>query len=1553
MKQHITIIIFCLLAFSHVSGQNLNTVRNWAPVKPLLLESDVVDPARTTQEVLLTTEYIDGFGRPVQSVTRKSSPSQMDAVSFHKYDQWGRELQQFLPFVSGNDGNYKSNPEALQLSFNQTQFPGESNFYSQVDMENSPGNRVLKTYNPGSTWVGNSLGSTVRTMVNTDLDNVRIWTIDNAVRSVPVSTSYYPAGTLAKSIVTDEKNLQVIVYKDKQGQVILKKSQSTSAQDNGNGSSHLGWVCTYFVYDDWGNMRYVITPKAVALIDGSWTITSTISDELCYRYEFDQYKRVIIKKNPGTQTGMAGEVWTVYDQRGRTVMLQDGNLRGQQKWQYFQYDDQDRPVATGLMYDPVNYQNLNYHLSNALNYAVSPSYPDISLYSTELLTQSFYDNYSWTSGTGLSASMDQSNINNTAYFYTASNTVFPYPQQIKQSTISRGRLTGSRTEVLGTGGSQYLYTVNYYDDYGKVVQSQGTNITGGIDKATTQYSWTGISLRVLEEHAKNTGTTQTHKILTKMNYGSLGRLQSVTKTISSVINTSPTATVISGVEKTISTYTYNELGEVKVKTLGTDAAAAPLETQNFEYTVRGWLKGVNRNFTQSGSTTNYFGEDLGYDKSSTANGTTTFAQPMVDGNISGMVWKTKGDGIARKYDYTYDNLGQLTGAGYLQNTTSATWDKTYIDYSVSGISYDLNGNIKTLTHNGFILGGGNVVDNLSYNYMNGETSNRIMNVVDNANNPASRLGDFHYTGTKLSTATDYGYDANGNLVSDVNKNISSITYNILNLPNQVVVTSKGTITYTYDATGNKLKKVTQENNASVVQNGNNYTTDITTTTTYIAGFTYQSKTFSNPSLSALNVADALQYIAHDEGRARIVTPLYGPGPYYAYDYYVKDHLGNIRVTLTDELQQDTYPAATLEPSAVTTEQSFYNITNDANHIIPTSGLAWWPLVTGNSYNNNNNLPVPPDPTINPGGSSTKLYKLNGLSGDRFGMGIALKVMAGDKVSVFGKSVWHNNAGTTSNAYNVSGVLTSFINAFAGTSAVIGGSKGTATGTILNNNATTTGNLSNLLNNIPAPGGQTPKAGINWILFDEQFKPVESGSSFDPVNATADAVKSHVLPDISIIKSGYLYVYCSNESNQDVYFDNLQVVQNHGPLIEEAHYYPFGLSMFGLASKAYGKPKVNYGYQGKEMQNGEFYDGTGLEEYDFSARFYDPQLGRWWTQDPVTKYASPYSSMANNPAIFVDPDGKNPIVVAVIIGAIAGGYTGYKIAEAQGYNLGDIKTWGYMIGGAAIGAVSGYTGASIAAGGGFMANTFGLIFSSAYNSIGMSALSGGEIQPSVSFGAASLNLETGEFGWLGKKGNSFMENLGYTFGAMANLQDIFAGIHGTDATYRAESDGVPHARVNAPNYEGKVNGVDGSHKIDISVAHEHVDPSVYKCDGPCATGFGNVMDYAQYWATHVKGGVYYPTVVPTSFRVQLNNVNGRWLARMTERIIAKEGKFGIGKLKYGTTLWGCQSHVAQALWGVGIPTLPINFHPMVLFTQLAIRQVGIFANPYLINNQLER
>ena len=203
-------------------------------------------------------------------------------------------------------------------------------------------------------------------------------------------------------------------------------------------------------------------------------------------------------------------------------------------------------------------------------------------------------------------------------------------------------------------------------------------------------------------------------------------------------------------------------------------------------------------------------------------------------------------------------------------------------------------------------------------------------------------------------------------------------------------------------------------------------------------------------------------------------------------------------------------------------------------------------------------------------------------------------------------------------------------------------------TLVNLNRRRVVNFTGVCNLIRGNDGTTsssPKAYINYIILDDQLKYVTSG--FSRVG-TSGSVKNHwndaSMQNVPVPKNGYLYVYVSNESNQDVFFDNLQVVHVRGPILEETHYYPFGLTMAGILSKAvgFGSPLNNMKYNGKELQSNEFSDGSGLEEYDFHARLLDPQLGVWHNIDPLASkffHWSPYASMGDNPICNIDPNGK--------------------------------------------------------------------------------------------------------------------------------------------------------------------------------------------------------------------------------------------------------------------------------------------------------------------------
>ena len=243
-------------------------------------------------------------------------------------------------------------------------------------------------------------------------------------------------------------------------------------------------------------------------------------------------------------------------------------------------------------------------------------------------------------------------------------------------------------------------------------------------------------------------------------------------------------------------------------------------------------------------------------------------------------------------------------------------------------------------------------------------------------------------------------------------------------------------------------------------------------------------------------------------------------------------------------------------------------------------------------------------------------------------------MAGDKVDVFGKSYYfQNTSGSSGNSLlPITDLLTSFLGAPA--SATTTTAHGTVTAAIINTPTGITGINSLITLQTSQSNGSpyAPRAFINVIFFDEQFKAVDFKTSMVGGNST---LKDHYseLQNLLASKSGFVYIYCSNESPVNVFFDNLQVVQTRSPILEETHYYPFGLTMAGISSKAAGGIENKNKYNGKELQSKEFSDGSGLELYDYGSRMQDPQLGRWFTIDPKSEQMrrySPYNYAFDNP-----------------------------------------------------------------------------------------------------------------------------------------------------------------------------------------------------------------------------------------------------------------------------------------------------------------------------------
>ena len=440
-------------------------------------------------------------------------------------------------------------------------------------------------------------------------------------------------------------------------------------------------------------------------------------------------------------------------------------------------------------------------------------------------------------------------------------TGFPTSQFTNDTSgYSKGSLTGSAVTV--SGSSTKIYKGYYYDVKGRVTKVVQNNLLGGYDVTNTVYTFTGQPATVTHSHTASGKSTRTE--VYTYSYDHADRVSKVEHTLG-------------GTKITLADYTYDSFGRLSTKSLHGSAA----NKLTYAYNLRSWLTGI---------TSTRFTQNLYYN---TGVGTARY-----NGNISSMTWKSGNESTVRGYKFTYDGLDRMLNATYGE-TAGISTNANRFSENVTG--YDKNGNIKGLQRYGQLSSAAyGMIDNLTLT-LNGNQLNR----VDDAVTASAYNGGFEFK-NGANAADEYSYDANGNLTKDLNKGISGITYNFLNLPNAVTFSDGSTITYTYGADGTKLRTVHKIGST-------------TTTTDYCGNVIYEN--------------GVQKLLLTEEGYITLSDS--------KYHYYLKDHQGNNRVVIsqsgTVEETSHYYPFGGTFASAGNVQPYKYN----GKEYDSKKGLNWY------------------------------------------------------------------------------------------------------------------------------------------------------------------------------------------------------------------------------------------------------------------------------------------------------------------------------------------------------------------------------------------------------------------------------------------------------------------------------------------------------------------------------------------------------------------------------------------------------------------------------------
>jgi len=568
MKKYIYITAFILIFPFILRSQNSS--ENYIKSTTYLIETQDGNVGNDSR--IETIAYYDDLGRPLQQINVRAGGNREDLIVPIRYDNFGRQVKSYLPFplAQNNGAIYDGSSLSFETeiaNYYKAKFPKDfyqgnglspdwDNPFSESILEDSPKSRVLEEGAPGFDWkvdYGNE--HTISYEYKLGGAGIYYFTVDfsNDDHTQP-TLSYngsYTTGELFVTKIQDENGADTdgiygksYEYRNAQGNLVLKRTTVDAANKTDQDPNYHD---TYYIYDDYDNLAYVLSPEASNLIVSSGSLVlnhQQLIDDLGYQYIYDNRDRLIEKKIPGKDWEYA-----VYNKLDQLVFTQDGFLRQTNSWAFMKYDRLGRIVYTGTSLSGQDREGLQTYVNNSNTLYEETTSTPTTINGVNL----YYTNNAMPNGNGSGYHIQIINY----YDEYLDHTGVAIPNNVfgvnPHNSNTKGLPTVRRVRVLDT--NDWIVTIMGYDRKGQLVFSDYlNNFLNASDDVSRELDFMGKELQTKTGHYKSGMDDLT--VYDYYTYDQLARI----KTYEQKINDAPA--------QLITENHYDDLGQFVKKNVG-------------------------------------------------------------------------------------------------------------------------------------------------------------------------------------------------------------------------------------------------------------------------------------------------------------------------------------------------------------------------------------------------------------------------------------------------------------------------------------------------------------------------------------------------------------------------------------------------------------------------------------------------------------------------------------------------------------------------------------------------------------------------------------------------------------------------------------------------------------------------------------------------------------------------------------------------------------------------------------------------------------------------